>query len=180
LLVVGDEIGRKVYRRTGAVVVSAVTVLFLLGIAVVVTVQSGEKDGLVPWAVTVPLAVLSVISGILPKLVTTASHVEVHNMFTRLVIPYQAVSEAVDGRRGVAVRILGGRAIPVVALGRSSLANAFTGNAVARRAVAEVNARISAVPGEKPPPVERQVKVPVVATLLAVVLIAGIALLVSP
>jgi hypothetical protein len=177
-----DEAGRKVFRRTSAVVYSAIMALTLLGIAFAVTVQSGGRESLVPWAVTVPIAALAIVSGALPKLVTTPSHIEVHNMFTRITVPYPAVAEAVEGRRGVAVRTVTGRAIPVVAFGHSSFADMLTGNAEAHRAVGDVNARVTAGayrPDDPPPPIERTLKVPVIAALVAVVLFTAVALLLA-
>jgi hypothetical protein len=99
----------------------------------------------------------------------------VHNVFTQVDIPYPAVGEAIAGRRGVAVRTVAGRAIPVVALAHSAMAEMLTGNAVARLAVGEVNARADAgyrPPGETVPPISRTVKVPVVAALAGAVVVA--------
>jgi hypothetical protein len=179
---VSDEGGRKVFRRTGAAIFFVVMAIAVLGIALAVTIQSDGREAIVPWAVTVPLAALSVIGGVLPKLVTTPTGVEVHNMFTRFVIPYPAITEAVEGRRGVAVRTFAGRTIPVVAFGRSSFADFLTGNAAARKAINEINARSTTGahhPGEPPPPIERQLKVPVIVGLGLVLALAAVALLTS-
>jgi hypothetical protein len=170
---------RDTFRRTTAAVYSVVMALGVLGIAFAVTVQSHGRDRLAPWAVAVPIAALIVVGGVLPKLVTTPSHIEVHNMFTRITVPYPAVVEAVDGRRGVAVRTLSGRPIPVVAFGRSSLADLFTGNAEAHRAVGVVNARIAGADfgSQEPPPIERRIKVPVIGVVGASLLFPVAALL---
>jgi hypothetical protein len=178
---VGDEAERKIFRRTGAAVFSVVMALAVLGIALAVTLGSEGRESLVPWAVTVPIAALAIVSGVLPKLVTTPSHVEVHNMFTRITLPYPAVAEAVEGRRGVAVRTVSGRAIPVVAFGRSSFADMFTGNAEAHRAVGAVNARVAASGHrpDQPPAIERQVKVPVIGAVVAALLFTVAALLLA-
>jgi hypothetical protein len=152
---------RKVFRRTGTAVVSGLVALALLGLAVTVTVLYESRDAIVAWAVSVFLAALAVVGGVLPRLVTTATHAEVHNMFTRVDIPYPAVDEAVLGRRGAAIRTVGGRAVPVVGFGRSSLAEMFTGNAAARLAVTEVNARAGMAThreSDPPAPVVRRLK----------------------
>jgi hypothetical protein len=169
---VGDESELRTFRRTAAAMYFMVMALGVLGVALAVTLQSHGRDWIAPWAVAVPIAALIVVGGVLPKLVTTPSHVEVHNMFTRIMVPYPAVVEAIDGRRGVAVRTVSGRAIPVVAFGRSSLANLFTGNAEAHRAVGAVNARCAGTDfqSDEPPPIERQVKVPVIGALGAALL----------
>jgi hypothetical protein len=178
---VDDEVEPRTYRRTAAAVYSMVAALGVLGIALAVTIQSDGRDWVAPWAVAVPIAALIVASGVLPKLVTTPSHVEVHNMFTRITVPYPVVVEAVDGRRGVAVRIVSGRPIPVVAFGRSSLADLFTGNAEAHRAVGAVNARIAGTDFQSDdlPAIERRMKVPVIGVVGASLLFPVAALLLA-
>jgi hypothetical protein len=176
---VDDHGELRTFRRTTAAVYSLAMALVVLGIALGITLQSEGRGSVVPWAVAAPVAALVVMSGALPKLVTTPSHVEVHNMFTRITVPYPAVAEVVEGRRGVAVRTVHGRAIPVVAFGHSSLADLFTGNAEAQRAIGAVNARVAGGDhrSDSPPPIERRVKLPVVAVLAATLLFTVAALL---
>jgi hypothetical protein len=172
---------RTTFRRTSAAVYSVLMAFGVLGIAFAVTIQSHGRDWLAPWAVAVPIAALIVVCGVLPKLVTTPSHIEVHNIFTRITVPYPAVVEAVDGRRGVAVRTVSGGAIPVVAFGRSQLADLFTGNAEAHRAVGAVNARIagSDFGPDDPPAIERQMKVRVIGVVGAALLFPVAAVLLA-
>jgi hypothetical protein len=136
---------RAVYRRPGATLFFLVVGLLLLGIAAMVT-PAGARDGgwrgaLVPWAVAVPAAVMSVLAGALPCLVTTDRHIEVHNLFVRYDIPYRMITDARFGRLGLTVRTASGQRVPVHAFGRSAVANMLTGDAVARRAQAEINER---------------------------------------
>jgi hypothetical protein len=174
---------RTVHRRTAAVVFSSVVAAGLLGIAVFVTVRYGGVDALVAWVVTAALAALAVVSGVLPKLVTTPSQVEVHNMFTEFDIPYPAVAEAVLGRRGLAIRTVGGRFIPVVGFGPSWLAEQVTGNAAARRAASEINRHVlpgGPDPDEPAPAIRRRLKVSVIAGLATIVVLAVLVLVLVP
>jgi hypothetical protein len=136
---------RTVHRRTGAGVFFLGVGLLVLGYAAVVTPEElkagGWRAAVVPWAVAVPLAVLAVLAGVLPRLVTTDRHVEVHNMFVRYVIPYGLIAEARLGRLGLAVRTVGGQRVPVLAFGRSVMANTLNGDAAAQRALDHINER---------------------------------------
>jgi hypothetical protein len=177
------EAGRKVFRRTGSAVFSGLLALVLVGLAAAITIRYESRDAIVAWAVCLFLAALAVVSGVLPRLVITATGVQVHNMFTTVDIPYPGVAEAVLGRRGLAIRTVGGRAIPVVGFGRSSLAEMLTGNAVARQAAAEVNARVgggSHDSGESPPPPRRSLKIAEIVAVSATLVFAAAALWLGP
>jgi hypothetical protein len=177
--------GRLVYRRLASLLLSLVTGLVLGALAVALTVGGGHRslgDALVPWAILLPLMVLAVVGGVLPRFVVAPDRVEVHNVFTRHVIPMRSVQQLVEGRLGMAVRTTSGRLVPIAVFGRSTLANVFTGNAAARRAAAEVERRTAAndaygdagSPAPEPP---RQVNRPVVAVVVAVLLFSAVVLL---
>jgi Bacterial PH domain len=168
---------RRVFRRTGTVLFSAVTALIVLALGVWFAVQAGGLRGLAVAAVTLVIVSMSVLSGIMPKVVAGPAHVEVHNMFTRTVIPYEAVREMVDGRRGVVVRTEAGRSVPVIAFLHSTTARLLNGDAAAHLAIAAVNERVAAHPHPPGglPPVERQVSRPAAATFAVLVALAVVA-----
>jgi hypothetical protein len=160
--VIGQPVKRTVYRRAGAVVFFVVIGLFLLGIAVAVTPAEARNGGwrgaAVPWALCVPAAALAVIAGVLPRLVVTDDHVEVHNLFVRYVIPYATITEAKFGRIGLALRTTGGRLVPVLAFGHSTVANLLTGDATGQRALADINGRVAYLHVHGGPEVQRTLK----------------------
>jgi hypothetical protein len=162
------------YRRTATVVSSGVISLLALGLAVAVSVRDGAAP--LPLAVAALVVSLSVVSGVLPKLVTTPSQVRVHNMFVRLDLPYEAITEVVDSRRGLWLHTDSGRRIPVVAFGHSMLADLLTGDAAARTAAAALKSRCAdRRPGAAPAPVRRHFSVPAIAAVAA----SSLAVLVS-
>jgi hypothetical protein len=161
------------FRRTTAVVTSALLSLLVTGLAVAVSVRAGGAP--FPLAVAAFVVALSVVSGVLPKLVTTPSHVRVHNMFVRLDVPYEAIVEVVDSRRGMWLRTATGRRIPVAAFGHSTVADLLTGDATARAAAEAVNARREDQRPGAAPHIERHYSVPAIAAVVTALL----ALLVS-
>jgi len=166
-----------VFRRTGTVLFSAVMTLAVLGLGLRFATQAGGVEALAITAVTLVIASMSVLSGIVPKVVAGPSHVEVHNMFTRTVIPYEAVREMVDARRGVVVRTKAGRSVPVIAFLHSTTAGLLNGNAAAHLAIAAVNERVASHPHPPGavPPIERHVSVPAAAAFATVVGLAVVA-----
>jgi len=167
-----------VYRRTGATVFFCAFAVAALAVAVVITVRAGPHAALVGWAVLVPLALLAVTAGVLPRLVVAREHLEVHNMVTTHVVPYGAIVRCATGRRGVAVRLASGRDLPVAALGHSFIASVLTGDELARRAVEDVNQRMADRTGpDEPATVTRNLKRVESAALAAVLLAAALVLI---
>jgi hypothetical protein len=170
-----------VYRRTGAVVFFVAVGLLLIGIAVAVTpseIRSGGwRKAILPWALCVPAAAMSVVAGVLPRLVVAEDHVVVHNMFVRYVIPYGMLTEAKFGRLGLALRTVGGTLVPVLAFGHSTLANLLTGDATGKRALGDINARVANQHSHGGPAVRRELKILEIVALGALVA-AGAAILV--
>jgi len=92
-------------------------------------------------------------------------------MFVRLDVPYEAITDVVDSRRGLWLGTASGRRIAVAAFGHSTLANLLTGNATAHAAAAAVDAmRADRPPAAAPPPIERHLSVPAIAAVLVAVL----------
>jgi hypothetical protein len=168
---------RVVHRRRGAVGFYLVLAAALVVVAVAVTPgevrTAGWRGAVLPWSLAVPAAVIAVLAGVMPRLVTTDEGVEVHNMFTRFTVAYPGVAELRAGRRGLALALVGGRSIPVVAFGHSAFATMLTGDAAAGRALHAVNDRLAhrIDPTGPPEPVHRQRK-PVELTLAVVALLA--------
>lgn len=169
---------RRVFRRPGGLVFSLITVLALVAIAVGVTagsMRSGWRAGVLPWVVILPVAAMAVVAGVLPRMVLTPARLEVHNLFTTHIIQIDDVERLLDGRLGVAVRTRTGRTVPVVTFGRSAIADLLTGNAAARRAVAEVE-RVVGEHGQPAAPQagpERRWNVPAILIMVGAVTAAA-------
>jgi hypothetical protein len=157
------------YRRTTTVVSSLL--VSLLAVVLAVAVSAREGGSTFPLAVAAVVVALSMVSGALPRLVTTASHLRVHNMFVRLDVPYEAITEVVDSTRGLWLRTGDGRRITVAAFGHSTLSDLLTGNAAAHAAAEAVDAmRADRPPAAASPPIDRHFSVPAIAAVLVAVL----------
>ena len=166
-----------VYRRTGAAVFYAVLAVAAAAGAVAIAVLGEGRPASVWFVITLAVALLAVTAGVRPKLVVGDAHIEVHNMVTRYVIPYPAILRCAVSKRGVAVRLAGGRRdVPVVALGHSTIDNLLTGNDVARRAVDDVNRRMGDARAGEDAAVVRHYKFVEIVAMCAVAVVAVVVL----